>query len=546
MNENADAPAGQANAYPLLIKQLWLSPLAISANQQIVYKGTHRQTYRQTRQRIARLANVLQTIGVRAGDTVAVMDWDSHRYLECYFAIPMMGATLMTVNVRLSASQIAYTLNHSKAQVLLMHADFKPVVDELRAELEHVRHIIWLADDAGLPVPGLPVCVGEYENLLSQAQPDHVFPDFDENTRATTFYTTGTTGQPKGVYFSHRQLVLHTLSGMAALASPEVSQRFHRGDVYMPMTPMFHVHAWGMPYIATLLGVKQVYPGRYMPDELLRLIDTEAVTFSHCVPTILQMLLSSASATSVDLSRWKVVIGGAALSGGLVDAARDRGIDVFGGYGMSETCPLLSIAQLHPALGTLDRETEVVWRCKAGAAVPLVELRCVDSQLQDVAEDGAASGEVVVRAPWLTQGYLDRPEASAELWSGGYLHTQDIGYFEQGYLKITDRLKDVIKTGGEWVSSLEIEDLLSQHVAVADCAVIGVADEKWGERPLALVVTRPGHQSSEVALKGHLAAYSANGQISRFAVPARIVFVDVIAKTSVGKNDKKTLRERFG
>jgi fatty-acyl-CoA synthase len=459
-----------------------------------------------------------------------VADWDSDRYLECFYAVPMMGAVLMTVNVRLSAAQIVYTLNHSGASVLLIHRDFLPLLGDIRPRLQNLRHVIVMDD---------------YETLLAQASCEFAFPDFDERTRATTFYTTGTTGEPKGVYFSHRQLVLHTLAGMAALASPGSGQRFHRGDVYMPLSPMFHVHAWGMPYIALQLGVKQVYPGRYEPERVLELIGREGVTFSHCVPTVLQMVLSAPGSERVDLSRWKVVIGGSALSTGLARAARKRGIDLFTGYGMSETCPILTLAQLYPQLGELDEEDALGFRCRAGVPVPLVELRAVDGELHDVPENGSATGEIVARAPWLTQGYVGRPEASEELWHGGYLHTQDVGSFERGYLRISDRIKDVIKTGGEWVSSVAIEDVVSCHPSVAECAVIGVRDDTWGERPLALVVPRPGESVDEADIKQLITGFVERGLLPRYSVPNRVLEVEALARTSVGKLDKRLLRQRY-
>ena len=443
---NSPNDAANAYAYPLLIKQLWHAPLRFAAAQEIVH-GERRTSYAEMHARVGRLAGALTALGVRFGDTVAVMDWDSDRYLECFYAVPMMGAVLMTVNVRLSSEQIIYTLNHAGASVLLVHDDFLPLLEEIRPRLQSLRHVVRMGEVAMTRAPMTGIA-GDYESMLAQTPAEFQFPDFDERTQATTFYTTGTTGDPKGVYFSHRQLVLHTLSGMAALASPATGQRFHRGDVYMPLTPMFHVHAWGMPYIALQLGVKQVYPGRYETQRLLELIGCEGVTFSHCVPTVLQMILSAPGSEKVDLSRWKVVIGGSALSAGLARAARDRGIDLFGGYGMSETCPILTLAQLHPHLGDLDEEGALAFRCRAGVPVPLVELRAVDGELRDVPEDGHghASGEIVARAPWLTQGYVGRPEASEELWRSGYLHTQDVGCFELGYLRISDRIKNVIKT----------------------------------------------------------------------------------------------------
>ncbi len=533
--------------YPLLIKHLLHTPLATAPEQEIVYRNSHRYTYRTLRQRFGRLASGLTGLGVKPGNTVAVMDWDSHRYLECYFAIPMMGTVLEMINIRLSPEQILYTINHAGADVILCHTDFLPVLDSIADRLQTANTFILLSDEGERPQSSVAFAA-EYEDLLARSAQDFDFPDFDENTRATTFYTTGTTGNPKGVYFSHRQLVLHTMAVLGSLASPAGQQCLHRGDVYMPITPMFHVHAWGLPYVATAMGVKQVYPGRYLPDALLALIQREHVTFSHCVPTILHMMLSSSAVGSVDLSGWKVVIGGSALPKGLAKLALDKGLDIFGGYGMSETCPILSIAQLKPSMTELDADTEIVYRTRAGLPIQLVDLRIVDDEMQDVPHDGKASGEVVARAPWLTQGYLNDPANSENLWRGGYLHTNDIGTIDpEGYLLITDRIKDVIKSGGEWISSLTIEDIISQHPGVSEVAVIALADEKWGERPLALIVLKQESVSvvTQQDIYVHVKAWADEGVISKWAVP-EVRFVEYLEKTSVGKLDKKVLRQKHG
>ncbi|WP_329890796.1 fatty acid--CoA ligase [Stenotrophomonas sp. SMYL11] len=533
------APATDAAAYPLLIKQLLLTPLAVSPGQEIVYGDTVRYDYRTLHARIGQLAGLLTSLGVKHGDTVAVMDWDSNRYLEAYFAVPMIGAVLMMVNIRLAPEQIAYTLNHSGARVLLVNREFLPLLDGIDEQLPDLRTRI-LMEDAHGPLPA--GFVAEYEAGLRDAAAASEFPDFDENTRATVFYTTGTTGLPKGVSFSHRQLVLHSLAGMAALGSAASQGRLHRDDVYMPITPMFHVHAWGLPYVATLMGIKQVYPGRYLPGNLLALIAREKVTFSHCVPTILHMLLEHPDAAQADLRGWKVIIGGAALPRALAQRALARGIDIFGGYGMSETCPLLTVAQIDVDTST-DPDEALSLRTKAGTPVPLVDLRIVDPDMADVAHDGLATGEVVARAPWLTGGYLHDPAASAALWAGGYLHTGDIGNIDEGgYLRVTDRIKDVIKTGGEWISSLALEDIIALHPAVSEVAVIGISDTKWGERPLPLVVRKPGSEVSEGEIIELVAARSRSGDISRYAIPERVSFVESIERTSVGKINKKKLR----
>jgi fatty-acyl-CoA synthase len=322
---------------------------------------------------------------------------------------------------------------------------------------------------------------------------------------------------------------------------------FDANDVYMPITPMFHVHAWGLPYVATLLGVKQVYPGRYVPDVLLGLIARERVTFSHCVPTILQMMLASPAIAGIDLGKWKVIIGGSALPVALARAAVERGVDIIAGYGMSETCPILTLAHLRPHMLGWDADKRLAYLCRAGRPIPFVQLRVVDTNMNDVPRDGSSQGEVVVRSPWLTQGYLGEAERSEELWRGGWLHTGDVGVLDaEGYLKIVDRIKDVVKTGGEWVSSLDVEDLILRVPGVAEAAVVGVPDDKWGERPVALVIAKSGAAvPTEEAIRKHVAQFADQGMVSKYAVPDRVYIVDAIPKTSVGKLDKKVIRARL-
>ena len=536
----------EAYGYPLLIKHLLHAPRAYALDQEIVYRDRARYTYRDLFARIGRLANGLTSLGVRPGDTVGVMDWDSHRYLECFFAVPMMGAVLHTVNVRLSPEQILCTIDHAEDEVILVNAEFLPVLEQIRPRLTTVKRFVLLSDLTEPPATSVPLDA-EYEELLARSGESFAFPELDEDTCATTFYTTGTTGLPKGVYYSHRQLVLHTLAGLSAMAVAPRQGGFHRDDVYMPITPMFHAHAWGYPYMATLMGVKQVYPGRYDPAALLGLIQTEKVTFSHCVATIMFMLLGSPAMEHADISGWKVIIGGGPLPRALCEEALARGIDIFGGYGLSETCPFIMSAQLPPDTSGLDDERELEIRCRAGRPNPLVDLRIVDDAMRDVPHHGRATGEIVVRAPWATMGYLkDEPNSSA-LWAGGYLHTGDVGFIdEQGYLQVSDRIKDVIKTGGEWISSLDLENIIGQHPAVSEVAVIGVPDEKWGERPVALVVLRDGAPDDADAIRAFAFEHAGRGIISKYAVPDRIVFVTELDKTSVGKLDKKRLREEYG
>ncbi|SMC19132.1 fatty-acyl-CoA synthase [Desulfacinum hydrothermale DSM 13146] len=533
--------------YPLLIKQLLHRPIRYAPEQEIVYRDLCRYTYRDLYKRIGQAANALKALGVEPGSTVGVMDWDSHRYLELFYAVPMMGAILHTVNIRLSPEQILYTVNHAEDDVLLVHEDFLPIVEAIKDQFQTVKKIVLLKDSETAPQTAVPLD-GEYEELLAGADADYDFPDFDENTKATTFYTTGTTGLPKGVFFSHRQLVMHTITVMAAAGSLHTTATFRSNDVYMPLTPMFHVHAWGLPYVATQLGVKQIYPGRYEPAMIMKLLVTEKVTFSHCVPTILHMILTSPAAKEVDLSNWKVIIGGSALTKGLCKAAMDRGIDLITGYGMSETCPVLTLSQLQPHMLDWSKEDQIPVRCRTGQPIPLVNLQIMSPDGTFLPHDGKSTGEVVVRSPWLTQGYFKDPERAEELWQGGWLHTGDVGYIDEtGYLQITDRIKDVIKTGGEWISTLELEDILMQHEAVSEAAAIAVPDEKWGERPMVLVVLKDDYKGkvSEEDIKAHFMGFVEEGAITKWAVPDRVAFLDALPKTSVGKLDKKVMRQQF-
>ena len=530
--------------FPLLIKTLLTAPLQTVPDQQIISDGLGHFTYRDFACRLHQWAGALSHAGVGQGDVVGVMDWDTHRYLECFFAVPMMGAVLHTINIRLSPAQIAYTIDHAEDDVILVHVDFLPLLEEAMAMVERPVRLFVMRDAPTGPVPVSALAIdGIVDAMMVAAPPTFDFPDFDENLRATCFYTTGTTGDPKGVAYSHRQLVLHTMGILSTFGPMAAGNRFHTHDVYMPITPMFHVHGWGFPYAATMLGLRQIYPGRYQPDNLVRLIDRHGVTFSHCVPTILHMLLTCDAAAEVTLARWKVVIGGSALPRGLAEAALARGINVFSAYGLSETCPLLTTVHLDPA-----DESDVAARLKTGRPAAMVELRVVDAEMRDVPRDGVSTGEIVARAPWLNEAYLKDADATAALWRGGYMHTGDVGRIEaDGSLMITDRLKDVIKSGGEWISSLTLESIASAVDGVAEVAAIGIPHPKWGERPRLLVVPVVGADAERLPadITAALEAEIAAGALSKWALPERIDIVAELARTSVGKIDKKRLRAQM-
>lgn len=540
---------------PLMISHLLRTPLANTPDQLIIHGDVLRYSYRQFRSRLGRLANALRKLGVGQGGVVGVLDWDSHRYLECYFAVPMMGAVLHTVNIRLTPEQILYTINHAQDDVLLIHVDFWDIWQSIAHRVTRRVKIVCLSDttifDENL------TDLTEYETLLAQSDPTFVFDDFDENTRATLFYTTGTTGAPKAVGYSHRQIVLHSLGFLATLAPVPGQGGLHRGDVYMPLTPLFHVHGWGFPYIATLLGLRQIYPGRYEPARLLALIAEHGVTFSHCVPTILNMLLSAPESAGTDLSRWKVLIGGAALTPALAQAALKRGIDVHAAYGMSETCPLLSVADMMSTGHLGDAATKdsaaLDTRIATGRAAPLVEFQIWDENQKVLPHDGQSVGQIVARAPWLTCGYINPSENdsnTSDLWHKGWLQTGDVGAItSDGTLQISDRLKDVIKSGGEWLSSLSLEQLATRVCGVTNAAAIGVPDSRWGERPCLGVEVLDHSQQHFTKIESDIRAIFLReieqGRLPKWAMPDRIVAFDCLPKTSVGKIDKKALRIIF-
>jgi len=535
--------------YPLLIKQLLISPLSSNPNQEIINDDGIGLNYKDLNERICTLSNALNDIGIKKGDTVGVMDWDTTRYLECFFSIPMMGSILHTINIRLSEQQILYTINHAEDDAIIVNSDFVPIIDNIRDKFTRpVKIIVAGSETINIEFEGPKVSTYNYDSFFQNYNSNFNFKDFDENTIATKFYTTGTTGDPKGVSYTHRQLVLHSLGFIAGSSVSNYSHRFHNEDVYMPLTPMFHVHGWGFPYMATLLGVKQIYPSKYEPEKLLKLIKKENVTFSHCVPTILQMILNTNKKLKFDLSNLKLIIGGSAMPKNLAIEAKNQGVNVVSAYGMSETCPFLTIAQI-PSQNKNTEESELIkLKCKTGKPGPLVELRVVDKNLKDVPRDNKSTGEVVVRAPWLTKEYIKDREASKKLWEGGYLHTGDVGYLDEtGSLIITDRIKDVIKSGGEWISSLQIEDIVLKCKGVKEVAAIGIEDKKWGERPIIIVSTVEDENNLDTAkiIKQSIKIQIDKGFLSKWAMPDKIEFVRDIEKTSVGKVNKKLLRKKY-
>jgi len=545
LTENHGNSHGVRNNYPLTIGSLLKQTIYRKGTGEIVY-GKTRYSWSKLHDRVNGLAAGLAEMGVKHGSTVAVVDVDTNRYLEAYYAVPMMGAVLHTVNVRLPPEQIAYTMTHAGDEFVLIRDDFLPMGAKIVPQLKSLKGVVTMSDSGTPPNP--PFANTRYYEDLVASGSHFEFPAFDENTQASLFYTSGTTGMPKGVMFSHRQLVLHTISLAAGIADSPV--RLDSNDVIMPLVPFFHVHGWGFPYLAGMWGMKVVLVGRYDPKNILENLQREKVTVSDMVPTVLNLVLNHPDAGQYKeaLSHWKVIIGGAALPEGLALMAKKLGMTVMAGYGMSETGPVLTLGTPRDELRVLP-EAEQLHRVllQAGLPIPLVEIRVVSKEMEDIPRDGKTLGEIVVRAPWLTEGYYKDPEKSEALWLGGWLHTGDLAALdEKGVVMIRDRLKDVVKSGGEWISTLLLEDLLMHHPAVLEAAVIGVKDAKWGERPLAVVCLKNGKITTEEELKAHLDGFVEQGRIANFWLPEKIIISETpLPKTSTGKLDKKPLRETY-
>ena len=533
------------SSYPLTIGSLLKQSIYRKSTAEIVY-GKTRHTWSKLYERVNGLAAGLAGMGVKPGSVVAVVDVDTNRYLEAYYAVPMMGAILHTVNVRLPPEQIAYTMGHAGDEFVLVRDDFLPLASKVIPQLKSLKGVVTMSDSGS--APAAPFANTRFYEDLVLAGSHFEFPDFGEDTQASLFYTSGTTGLPKGVYFSHRQLVLHTIGLAAGIANSPA--RMTSDDVIMPLVPFFHVHGWGFPYLAGMWGMKFVLVGKYDPKNILENLQKENVTISDMVPTVLNMVLNHPEAGNYKeaLSHWKVIIGGAALPKELALTARKLGMTVMAGYGMSETGPVLTLGTPRDELRSLD-EDEQLDRIllQAGLPIPLVEIRVVDQDMRDVPRNGKTLGEIVVRAPWLTDGYYKDSEKSETLWAGGWLHTNDLAALdEKGVVMIRDRMKDVVKSGGEWISTLLLEDLLTHHPAVLEAAVVGAKDQMWGERPIGVVCLKNGMSASEDELKAHLGKYVDQGKITKIWLPERIIISEApLPKTSTGKLDKKPLREKY-
>ena len=493
--------------------------------------GPTRISYEKLGGRIDRLCRALESLGIRNGDRVATFAWNSQRHLELYLGAPCMGAVLHTLNIRLFAEQLTYVANHAEDQIVFVDDSLVPILEQVAPTFETVRHYVVMGDGDTGSLPN----VLRYEELIASQEEGYDYPELDEGTAAGLCYTSGTTGNPKGVLYSHRSNVLHAVM---ACAADTLGISFN--DRVLPVVPMFHANAWGLPYTCAMAGADLVMPGRFLQAEpLAKLIASEQVTVAAAVPTIWMDLLHHVDEHRCDLSSLRMVMcGGAAVPENLMRGFEERhGVQIIQGWGMTEMSPLGSTAW--PPCGVTGEE-QWPYRTAAGRLVPLVEARLVDDEGNQLPWDGESTGELEVRGPWIAAAYHNDPSGD-EKFDGDWLRTGDIASIDaRGYIRITDRAKDVIKSGGEWISSVELECELMAHPDVAEAAVIAKPDERWTERPLACVVLRPGAECSAQDLRDHLAP-----RVAKWWLPDEFAFIDEVPKTSVGKFDKKVLRRQL-
>ena len=498
--------------------------------------GMARSTYADVCDRSARLASAIAAMGVRPGDRVATFAWNSTRHLELYLAVPNMGAVLHMLNIRLHPEQVAWIANHAEDAVVFVDDSLLPVFEKVVPHLKTAKRFVVMGDGPLRETTLSPV--DRYEDLIESSSPDFAWPDLDESQACAMCYTSGTTGDPKGVVYSHRSMLLHALmSGM--VDTNAISQR----DRCLPVVPMFHANAWGIPWAAALTGASLVFPGQFMaPPDIARLISDERVTFTAGVPTIWIGVLQELEKGGYDFSSVdRIVGGGAAVPVSLIEAYARHGITLMQGWGMTETGPLASLSRLKPKIEQMPDRDRFRYRAMQGVVVPGIDFRIVGEDGAEAEWDGKSMGEVQVRGPWIARTYYDDPRAPQSWTDDGWLRTGDVAVVDpEGYVQLVDRTKDLVKSGGEWISTVELENALMAHPKVLEAAVIAVPDEKWSERPLACVVCKPGETVTKEELTAHL-----EPTFAKWWLPEEFAFLEEIPKTSVGKFDKKVLRARF-
>ncbi|WP_284577535.1 long-chain fatty acid--CoA ligase [Streptomyces sp. 2P-4] len=530
---------------PLLISRILRHGMTIHGKSQVTtWTGEaepHRRSFAEIGARAGRLAHALRDeLGVRQDDRVATLMWNNSEHVEAYFAIPSMGAVLHTLNLRLPAEQLVFIVNHAADRVVLVNGTLLPLLAPLLPHLPTVEHVVVSGIGDRSALDGLDVSVHEYEELLEGRSADYDWPELDERQAAAMCYTSGTTGDPKGVVYSHRSVYLHSMQ-----VNMTESMGLTDKDTSLVVVPQFHVNAWGLPHATFMTGINMLMPDRFLqPAPLAEMIERERPTHAAAVPTIWQGLLAEVAANPRDLSSMRqVTIGGAACPPSLMEAYDKLGVRLCHAWGMTETSPLGTMA--HPPSG-LSAEEEWPYRITQGRFPAGVEGRLVGPGGDVLPWDGTSAGELEVRGSWIAGAYYGgvsgEPIRPADKFSSdGWLKTGDVGVISpDGFLTLTDRAKDVIKSGGEWISSVELENALMAHPEVAEAAVVAVPDDKWGERPLATVVLKEGATADYAALREFLA-----GSVAKWQLPERWASVPAVPKTSVGKFDKKVIRRQY-
>jgi len=527
--------------YPLTLCHSLERAVKFFSNAEIVSRrpdhALHRYTYADLYRRARALAEALQKAGLERGDRVATLMWNHHAHLEAYFGIPIAGGVLHTLNLRLAPSEIAYIANHAQDRFLIVDDVLLPLYEKIRDSVRFERVIVVRWSCTG-PASGIASKLEDYENFLSAASGSFRYPDLDENEAACMCYTSGTTGVPKGVVYTHRSVMLHSF-----LLTTVDNFGICNADTVLPIVSMFHVNGWGLSYAATLVGAKQVLPGPHLKAEsLLELCEKESVTVAAAVPTVWHSVLECLDRNPGrwKLPRMRVLVGGAAPSLALVQRLRQHGWSLEQGWGLTESSPQATTSQIKAHMKNWPEEKKCEVKAQAGIPVPFVETRVVSDE-GEVPWDGETMGEVQLRGPWVAAGYYNLPEESDKWTKDGWFRTSDVGTInDEGYLRIVDRTKDLIKSGGEWISSVNLENALVAHPEIREAAVIAVAHPKWQERPVALIVTREGAALSPEVLRDFLSPNFAKWQL-----PDAFVFVDELPHTSTGKLLKAELRRRY-
>lgn len=524
--------------YPLTLNHLLERAGKVCGGVEIVSRladrTLHRYTYADFRRRAMLLAEALQQLGLKRGDRVATLMWNSYAHLEAYFGIPAAGGVLHTLNLRLFPEDIGFIANHAEDRFLIVDDVLLPLYEKFKDQAPFERVFVF-----SLSNKPVPAGYESYESLLASARGQFSYPEVDENEPCGMCYTSGTTGRPKGVVYSHRSTVLHAL--MAAMPD-EIG--LSNGDTLLPVVPMFHANAWAMPYVCALVGTKQVFPGPFLDAEsVLDLFQQEKVTISCGVPTVWLGILQALRQFP---GRWnlmpgmRMTVGGSAVPESLIRGYAEHGMEVIQGWGMTETSPLCTLSRITGAHKELPRDEQVRLSAKQGFLAPYVDLRIMGEQ-GEAPWDGKSAGEVQVRGPWITGGYYKMGAPSENFTEDGWLRTGDVGVMESNAsLKLTDRAKDLIKSGGEWISSVDLENAIMGHAAVAEAAVIAIAHPKWDERPLAIIVLKPRASATAEDIRDHLAT-----QFAKWQIPDGFVFTEAIPRTSTGKFLKTKLREDY-